>query len=470
MSVFVIGLTGCRLMPTTERKARILLKAGKAEVYQRRPFTIRLLYKTGNTGQNVALGIDTGGQHIGIAVLRQKTEDAAVVLHKTEVVLRSSMEKRRLIVKRKEYRRGRRYRNIRYRHPKWKSKTRRAWSREADKKGRHWHKKKKEYTGSRQPGWLPDSLESKVLQHIRWIQRYQDVLPEGTKTEIELTRFDMTRIKDPEIHGEMYQHGPQYDYENVKAYVFARDNYQCQVCGEKNKKLHAHHILFRSEGATDNPCYMATVCTDCHTPQAHRPGGILYQWMEKKKRFTRGMRDMTFMNILSARLRKAFCNAWFTYGNFTNHDRKRIGLPKSHMNDAIAVACAGTGIKIIYDRCPPLEYKQVRNKKRSLHEAIPRKGRKAPNRTASRNNKNTKSVTIRIRKGKKKSEHTYRIWDKVQTDGKTAWIRGFTGTSVYLVDKDGEYLCYSIKHKQFPLAKLRPVKRNNGWISYQRTE
>ena len=64
MSVFVIGLTGCRLMPTTERKARILLKTGKAEVYQHRPFTIRLLYKTGSTIQDVILGVDTGGQHI----------------------------------------------------------------------------------------------------------------------------------------------------------------------------------------------------------------------------------------------------------------------------------------------------------------------------------------------------------------------------------------------------------------------
>ena len=467
MSVFVIGLTGCRLMPTTERKARILLKTGKAEVYQHRPFTIRLLYKTGSTIQDVILGVDTGGQHIGTAVLRERTEDTAVVLHKTEVVLRSSMEKRKLITKRKEYRRGRRYRNVRYRHPKWKTKTRRTWSREPDKKGRHWYKKKKEYTSSRRPGWLPDSLESKVLQHISWIRRYQEILPEGTKTKIELTRFDMARIKDPDIHGEMYQHGPQYDYENVKAYVFARDNYQCQVCGEKNKKLHVHHILYRSEGATDNPQYMTTVCTDCHTSQAHRPGGILYQWKEKKKRFTRGMRDMTFMNILSARLKEAFCGAWFTYGNFTNYDRRKIGLPKSHINDAIAVACTGTAIKKTYDGCPLLEYKQVRNKKRSLHEAVPRKGRKSPNRTASRNSKNTKSITIRIRNGKKKSEHTYRIWDKIQIGGKTAWIRGFTGASAYLVDKNEEYLCYSTKYRQFPLIKLRPVKRNNGWICYQ---
>ena len=29
MSVFVVGLNGCRLMPVSERKARLLLKCGK---------------------------------------------------------------------------------------------------------------------------------------------------------------------------------------------------------------------------------------------------------------------------------------------------------------------------------------------------------------------------------------------------------------------------------------------------------
>ena len=51
MSVFVVGLNGCRLMPTSERKARLLLKQGKAFVEQKVPFTIRLNYKTGSTTQ-----------------------------------------------------------------------------------------------------------------------------------------------------------------------------------------------------------------------------------------------------------------------------------------------------------------------------------------------------------------------------------------------------------------------------------
>ena len=56
MSVFVVGLNGCRLMPVSERKARLLLKGGKASVYRKVPFTIKLNYKTGSTVQPGYLG------------------------------------------------------------------------------------------------------------------------------------------------------------------------------------------------------------------------------------------------------------------------------------------------------------------------------------------------------------------------------------------------------------------------------
>ena len=53
-------------------------------------------------------------------------------------------------------------------------------------------------------------------------------------------------MKDPGIHGDLYQKGPQYDYENVRAYVLDRDRYTCQACKKKGGKLHVHHILYRS--------------------------------------------------------------------------------------------------------------------------------------------------------------------------------------------------------------------------------
>ena len=60
MSVFVVGQNGCRQMPTSGRKACLLLKEGKVFIYRKLPFTIKLNYKTGNTTQPGFLGIDTG--------------------------------------------------------------------------------------------------------------------------------------------------------------------------------------------------------------------------------------------------------------------------------------------------------------------------------------------------------------------------------------------------------------------------
>ena len=425
MSVFVVGLNGCRLMPTSERKARLLLKQGKAFVEQKVPFTIRLNYKTGSTTQLGYLGIDTGSQHIGVSVVRED----GTVLHKEEIGLRDSMSKRKLLEAKASLRRGRRYRKTRYRHPKWRPKTKRVYCEVPDRKGRHWQKKKITFTSKRPKGWLPPSLQSKTDHHIRWIKKLQDLLPKGYRLSIELGRFDPARMKNPEIHGDLYQKGPQYDYENVRAYVLDRDRYTCQICKKKGGKLHVHHILYRSHGATDDPQYMVTVCSDCHSAQNHLPGGILYQWMQEQKRFSRGLRDATFMNILRKRLIRAFPEAVFTYGNVTKVDREKLKLPKSHGNDATAIALVKTGITAVKDKESVICIQQVRRKKRSLHEETPRKGRKEPNRTAARNNKNTKAVTVTKRQNKKKVSMTGCLFDRVELNGKKGWISGFTGKS-----------------------------------------
>lgn len=149
MKVYVIGYNGLGLAPTTPRKARILLKSGRAEIAFRQPFTIRLLYKTGCAHpKEMVVGIDTGSQHIGVAVVNKENTQ---VISKEEYELRSSMEKRQLLETRKTYRGGRRYRKTRYRHPKFRPKTKRTYVEKAFKKKgckRHWKKEKTKETSS----------------------------------------------------------------------------------------------------------------------------------------------------------------------------------------------------------------------------------------------------------------------------------------------------------------------------------
>ena len=83
MRVFVKSLRGRPLMPCTQQKARILLKQKKAKIICYKPFTIQLLYPTGEATQPVNIGVDEGAVFIGIAVTSGEK-----VLAKGEIELR----------------------------------------------------------------------------------------------------------------------------------------------------------------------------------------------------------------------------------------------------------------------------------------------------------------------------------------------------------------------------------------------
>ena len=67
MKVFVVSQEGAPLMPTTPKRARIWLKAKRARMVLRSPFTIQLRFETTNYTQPVTVGVDTGSKTVGIA-------------------------------------------------------------------------------------------------------------------------------------------------------------------------------------------------------------------------------------------------------------------------------------------------------------------------------------------------------------------------------------------------------------------
>lgn len=220
-------------------------------------------------------------------------------------------------------------------------------------------------------------------------------------------------------------------------------------------KLIAHHIDYRSRGASDNPDALASVCDACHTVANHQPGGVLYDWMVKSKRFKQGLRDTVFMNILRRRLFEAFPDAEYTYGNITAARRKELMLPKSHADDAVAIACTGMDISSIGKRPDHVVYvQQVRKKKRSLHEANPRKWSKTKNRFAVRNPKNTKEV------------NGVCLFDRVEVPGKRyGWVTGFTGTSCYVLDRNGNHVTTADTYRQVAISGLKVIHHSGNWIA-----
>ena len=345
--VFVINKHGKALMPCKPRKARILLRDGKAKVLKKEPFTIQLLYGSTGYKQDISVGIDSGQRYIGLAVTSQNK-----VLFQGEVELRQDVKK--LIDTRRTYRRSRRNRKTRYRKSRFLNRI----------------AKKKD-------NWLPPSVASKVNHNINWIKRLLSVLPKAD-LHIEVGKFDMQKMKNPEINGEGYQQGDLYGYQTVKQFVLARDNYTCQVCKKKGGKFKIHHIIYRSLGGTNTVDNLITVCSNCHTTKNHQTG-ILAKWCKDKMKVNKSYKGATFMNILKRRLFLAFPQAKFQYGAWTTLQRVDLDLTKSHYNDAVAIS----GIRKVKAKPTSIMmFKQFRKKKRSLHEATARKGRKTPNITS----------------------------------------------------------------------------------------
>ena len=415
-------MRGESLMPCSQRKARLLLKEGKAKIIGYKPFTIQLLQATGETIQEVHFGVDTGAKHIGIAAISSNK-----VLAKGEIELRDDVHKNMMV--RHQARRDRRNRKTRYR------------------KDRFLNRKRKD-------GWLPPTVQSKLDATFMWIDRFDSLLPNPI-LHIEVGKFDTQKMINPDITNEEYQNGQCAGYYDVRYFVFARDNYTCQVCKRKNKILNTHHIIYRTKGGTDRADNLITVCTDCHTSENHKVGGILYNWMIKHKK-VKQYKEATFMNIVRKRTFAKYPKAIITYGSETSPYRKELGLEKTHYNDAIAI----TKIENIKENPNEWFYiKQFRKKKRSLHESIPTRGRrKEKNINAERKVKNVPS------------RNGWYMNDMVKFGNNIGWIYGFSGgengKECVIRNINEEIIRDSKRVEKNPNVKFMDLKlicHNNNW-------
>jgi hypothetical protein len=382
-------------MPTTPCKARKLLKQGKAKVVKREPFTIQLLYATGETKQDITLGVDAGSKIIGLSATTDKQE-----LFSAEVELRNDIVD--LLSTRREFRRTRRNR-LRYRKPRFLNRV-----------------------YSKNKGWLAPSVENKIQTHLKIISKIHEILP-ISKIIIEVASFDIQKIKNPDIEGEQYQQGEQLGFWNVREYVLWRDGYKCQgKKGCKNKILNVHHIESRKTGG-NSPSNLITLCESCHKD---------YHAGKLKLNLKRGQsfKDAAFMGIMRwtfyNRLKEIYSNVKITYGYITKNTRIQNNLPKEHRIDALCIS-GNPNVK-------RLDYwyyiKQVRRHNRQIHKANILKG------------------------GKKKLNQApylvkgFRLFDKVKYKGEECFIFGRRSSGYFDLRKlDGTVIHRSANCKDLKL-------------------
>lgn len=307
--VYVISKSEKPLMPCDNVVARLLLKDGKAKVKKRCPFTIKLIYSSDEYTQEVVLGQDTGSKHIGTACVGNDK-----VLYQSNVELRNDIKSN--MDSRRQARRGRRSRKTRYRQPRFLNRK-----------------------NSTKLNRLPPSVRHKVQAHIDEIEFCKEILP-ISKIILEVSQFDTQLMKNPSLILEKvkhwgYQIGFNYGWSSRREAILNRDGYACQICSKKHTRLEVHHIIFRSQGGTDDEDNLITLCEDCHV--GIHNGKIV---LNKKSKKT-NLKYATHMSIVRSHLLKVYPNAIETFGFVTKTNRENLNLSKDHFIDACVISSGG---------------------------------------------------------------------------------------------------------------------------------
>ena len=112
--------------------------------------------------------------------------------------------------------------------------------------------------------WIAPSIAHKIESHVKVIDMVKKILP-VSDVIIEVANFDIQKIKNPDIQGKQYQEGEQLGFWNTREYIFHRDGHKCQNPNCTNKDEHpvlqVHHIIYGSNGGTDNPSNLITHVT-----------------------------------------------------------------------------------------------------------------------------------------------------------------------------------------------------------------
>ena len=422
MLVYVLGMDGDPLDPTHPAKARILLKQKKAKVVRRLPFTIKLTYEIKNPKkQKYTLGVDTGFSKLGTAVINEKDE----VVYLSEVILRNDIKK--IMKNRSEIRKMRRNRNTRYRKPRWLNRK----------------------NSIREDRYSPTMI-SKFNSHVKEINFIKSILP-ISKINLELAKFDNHALNSPLVKNNkwMYQKGLKFGFANTKAFVLNRDKYTCQHCKTKQGILEVHHIIFRSNGGSDEPDNLITLCRHCHKELHLGKINLNIKGLKRKNK----QAAATQMNILrSMIIKKSNLHFTETYGFITKEVRQYLNLPKKHYFDGVAICyCDKINKNNIFFKTNLVQLKRCINKGDYKQQEF-------------RNGKMVNLPRTKIQGFKK--------YDTVKYFGKRYFIKGRMSSGfAILADINLNKIDFSFlgKGKKIPkLQNLERVSSRKSWITDQK--
>ncbi|RUS94953.1 hypothetical protein DSM106972_092040 [Dulcicalothrix desertica PCC 7102] len=329
--IFLLDTNQQPLNPIHPAQARQLLKNKKAAIWRRFPFTLILKEaKPEVEVQPLRLKLDPGAKTTGLTLVNDTTGEvvfAAEIQHR-------GFQIREALTSRRQLRRGRRNRKIRYRAPRFNNRRRKE-------------------------GWIPPSLQSRIDNIITWVKRLQKIANISDISQ-ELVRFDMQKMENPEISGIEYQQGTLAGYE-TRQYLLEKWGRKCAYCGVEHVPLQVEHIHAKAKGGSNRISNLTLTCQKCNLKKGTKdikdflnkePQKLeLILKQAKKPLASAAAVNTTRFTLLNA-LKKAGLPVETGSGGLTQFNRTNQGLEKAHWVDA---ACVGESTpKLIIKGIKPL--------------------------------------------------------------------------------------------------------------------
>jgi hypothetical protein len=338
MRVAVIDQNRRPLAPTSAVRARLLLKEGKAAVFRRAPFTIILKRVVEDVqAPDLRLKLDPGSRKTGVAIVNQTSGH---VVFAAEIEHRGGAIKKALGARR-AVRRSRRSRKTRYRKPRFLNRR-------------------------RPKGWLPPSLQSRIINLETWVNRLIRLYPISS-ISMELVKFDTQLMENSKISGIEYQRGELAGYE-VREYLLEKWDRKCAYCSKTGIPLQIEHIIPKSRGGSDRVSNLTLACEGCNQLKGKKTAAE-FGFPEIEKQAKEPLKDAAALNAtrwaLFERLNGFGLPVETGSGGLTKYNRTVRNLPKAHWIDA---ACVGksTPERIVVDGVSPLEIKATGHNTRQM--------------------------------------------------------------------------------------------------------
>ena len=356
--VFVVDSHAHPLMPCHPARARKLLSSERARIHRLVPFVIRLVDRAVEQSEvpGVEVSIDPGSKFTGVSVFRVDKDNVRHGQVSIEIGHRGHVIHKH-VGQRSAYRHRRRSANLRYRKPRWANRHPESCANCA-KNARHGSRYCEPCAGERSfvgNGYrntrLAPSLQHRVDSTMSMVSRLRGWTP-VTAIHLELMRFDMQKMENPEIAGVQYQQGTLAGYE-VREYLLEKWGRKCAYCGDSGVPLQVEHILARSRRGTNRVSNLTLACEGCNNAKDNLSIEVFLAKDPKRlaKILTRAkapLKDAAAVHATRRALWRELVNTGLAVrtgsGGRTKRNRSRFSVPKPHALDAICVGnVAGIG-------------------------------------------------------------------------------------------------------------------------------